>query len=109
MRFYYENSSGDNGVFSEKDLIKAIYSVWNIEGTLYKIPLKTTLRQINDYQGYKILNDVIFSSWDDNELNNELLKEYGYYMIDGEVEREIRKIEDNSLVEYDWSEVRDLI
>ena len=35
MKFLYENNVGDSGYFSEKDIIKAIYTAWNIEAALY--------------------------------------------------------------------------
>ena len=35
MRFYYENNIGYSGYFSENDLVKAIYTAWNIEANLY--------------------------------------------------------------------------
>lgn len=108
MRFYYENSNGNYGVFSEKDLIKAIYTAWNIEATLYIIPPKTTLREIEAYQGYKNCK-LVFSPWDDNEMNNDLLEEYGYYVVDGEEEREIRRLDNNDMVWYDWKDVRSLV
>lgn len=28
MKFYYENNLGDSGYFTEKDLVKAIYTAW---------------------------------------------------------------------------------
>lgn len=100
MRFYYENSCGDTGHFSEKDIIKAIYTAWNIEAYLY---IATPMDK--DKEDIKL----IFAPWEDNEVNNEWLKEYGYYMIDGEIEREIRKIDTNEIIKYDWSEVKQLV
>ncbi|WP_279286572.1 hypothetical protein [Clostridium botulinum] len=35
MEFYYENSMGDHGTFSENNLVKAIYIAWNVEADLY--------------------------------------------------------------------------
>ncbi|APQ78671.1 hypothetical protein [Clostridium botulinum] len=35
MEFYYENSMGDHGTFSENNLVKAIYTAWNVEAGLY--------------------------------------------------------------------------
>jgi hypothetical protein len=42
-------------------------------------------------------------------MDTFILKEYGYYMMDGEKEREIHRTSDNSIVKYDWSEVVQLI
>lgn len=90
MKFYYENCMGDSGHFQENDLIKAIYSAWNIDAHLYLID--------NEWK-------LVFAPWESNEINSELLEEYGYYMVDGEKYREIRSIDTNQVVHYDWSEV----
>lgn len=107
MKFYYENSMGDLGLFKEKDLIKAIYTAWNIEANLYLIN--------KDYKG-KITTDnvrsvskLVFAPWESNEFNSGLLKDYGYKMADGEKEREIIELKTGAVVKYDWSEVRQLI
>ena len=105
MKFYYENSIGDNGFFSEKDLIKAIYSAWNIEADLYLI-IDKNVKKVKDIE-HKQLKSLFFP-FEDNEINSKYLKEYGYYMIDGEEEREIRDIKTNEIVKYDWSEVKQL-
>ena len=95
MKFYYENYMGNAGYFCERNLIKAIYTAWNIDADLYLI---------EDNK-----NNMVFAPNEDNELNSELLKEYGYYMTDGLEEREIRKIGTDKLVRYDWSEVKQLV
>jgi hypothetical protein len=96
MKFYYENSMGDRGAFVEKDIIKAIYTSWNIEANLYLV------NGFND----KVL---IFAPWEGNELNSDLLKEYGYYMEDDKEERVIKELSTGRIVKYDWSEVKQLI
>ena len=95
MEFYYENCMGDKGCFEEDDLIKAIYTAWNIEADLY-------LFANGDWQ-------IIFSPHDDNEYNSQLLEFYGYKMVDGEKEREIIEIKTGKIVKYDWSEVKQLV
>lgn len=35
MEFYYENSMENHGTFSENNLVKAIYTAWNVEADLY--------------------------------------------------------------------------
>lgn len=35
MKFYYDNIMGDYGTFKENDIVKAIYTAWNIEADLY--------------------------------------------------------------------------
>lgn len=98
MKFYYENCMGDYGFFSEKDLIKAIYTAWNIEAELWLVSDVKT----NNHK-------LVFSPSEDNEFNSELLHEYGYYMADGQKYREIRRLKDNKVVKYDWSEVKQLV
>lgn len=107
MRFYYENSYGDNGYFSEKDLIKAIYTAWNIDAELWL--LNDGIKKLDKHQ--RVINQakIVFAPLDDNELNSDLLKEYGYYMIDGDEVREIRKINTGEIVKYDWAEIKQLI
>lgn len=109
MKFYYENGMGDIGFFSEKNLIKAIYTAWNIEADLYLV-LDKNIKKIKDIK-FPRRNQLklIFAPLDGNELNSDLLKEYGYYMIDGEEEREIKNIRTNEIAKFDWSEVKQLI
>lgn len=95
MKFYYENCMGDTGRFSEKDLVKAIYTAWNIEADLY-------LFTEGNWQ-------IIFSPHDGNEFNTQLLKPYGYKMVDGEKEREIIDLKTGNIIKYDWSEVKQLV
>ena len=107
MRFYYENGMGDSGYFSESKLIKAIYTAWNIEADLWL--LNEGVKKLKPHESVYDQGKIVFASCEGNEFNSDVLKEYGYYMIDGEEEREIRKISDNSIVKYDWSEVRQLV
>lgn len=95
MRFYYENALGDKGYFQEKELVKTIYTVWNIDADLY-------IWKDNIWQ-------IIFSPLDGNELNSDLLEAYGYKMMDGETKREIVEIKTGKVIRYDWSEVKPLI
>lgn len=94
MKFYYENTMGDTGIFSETDLIRAIYAAWNIEASLYILG-----------SGVKKL---IFAPWESNEFNSDLLKEYGYYMDDGDHVREIKDTKSGQVIKYEWSEVKQL-
>ncbi|BAO04736.1 uncharacterized protein CBO05P1_017 [Clostridium botulinum B str. Osaka05] len=95
MEFYYENSMGEHGTFSEKDLVKAIYTAWNIEADLY-------LYINEDWQ-------IIFEPWESNEYNSNLLKSYGYKMIDKDKHREIVEIKTGKIIRYDWTEVKQLV
>ncbi|MCK9309982.1 MAG: hypothetical protein M0P99_06895 [Candidatus Cloacimonetes bacterium] len=106
MRFYYENSLGDNGYFSEKDLVKAIYTVWNIEANLYL--LDDGIKKI-DWKSFNQQAKLIFAPYEENEFNTEILEEYGYKMEDVGKEREIIDIKTGEVVKYDWSEVKQLI
>lgn len=90
MKFYYDNIMGDYGTFKENDIVKAIYTAWNIEADLY------------------LDDELIFAPREDNEFNSEILKPYGYKMIDGEEYREIVEIKTGKIISYDWSEVKQL-
>lgn len=94
MKFFYENDCGDRGTFTEANLVKAIYTAWNIEADLYSWV-------DGDWQ-------IIFCPTESNDFNCELLESYGYKMIDGEKYREIIDIKTNAIIRYDWSEVRQL-
>ena len=107
MRFYYQNGMGDSGYFSEKDLIKAIYIAWNIEAELYL--LDDGLKKIDFYKSLLEQSKIIFSPFDDNQLNSEILKEFGYKMEDREEYREIIDIKTGEVVKYNWSEVKKLV
>ena len=91
MEFYYENAMGDNGTFKENNIVKAIYTAWNVEADLY------------------LDNQLIFAPKEDNEFNSELLYPYSYKMIDAEEYREIVEITTGKTVKYDWSEVKQLV
>jgi len=110
MRFYYQNSMGDSGYFSEKDLVKAIYTAWNIEAELYL--LKDGLNKIDwksEESPFFGQSKIVFSPFDDNEFNSEILKEFGYKMEDKDDSREIVDIKTNKAVGYGWKEVIQLI
>jgi hypothetical protein len=107
MRFYYENIMGDNGYFSEKDLIKAIYTAWNIEADLYL--LNDVIKKIDFNKSFFNQAKLVFSPYEGNEFNTEILEKYGYKMEDVGEEREIIDIKTNKIVKYDWSEVKQLI
>lgn len=106
MKFYYENTVGDRGVFSEDNIVKAIYTAWNIEANLYLIN--------SDIEKFNVDNlckqfKLIFAPYEENELNSELLEEFGYYMEDIGDYREIKEIKTGKIIKYDWSEVKQLI
>lgn len=107
MRFFYENSLGDSGYFSEKDLVKAIYTAWNIEADLYL--LNEGIKKLNPNELISKQAKLVFAPMEDNELNSELLKEFGYRMEDGEKYREIIDIITGKIVKYDWDEIIQLI
>ena len=97
MKFYYENNIGDSGYFIEDNLVKAIYASWNIEANLYLLD-----EEINQAK-------LVFAPYETNEFNSDILKEYGYKMIDREEEREIVDIKTGNIVRYDWDDVIDLV
>lgn len=105
IRFYYKNCMGDSGHFTDRrdNIVHAIYSAWNIEAYLY---VAETCKE----DKRKETITMIFSPQEDNEVNNELLKPYGLYMVDGEKYRELHWINDGSLARNpdDWSGLRQL-
>ncbi len=110
MRFYYQNGMGDSGYFSEDNLVKAIYTAWNIEAELYL--LNKGLRKIDwnsKENPFTKQSKIVFSSMDGNEFNSDVLKEFGYRMEDGEELRDIVDIKTGKIIRYDWSEVKQLI
>ena len=107
MRFYYQNGMGDTGCFSEDNLIRAIYSSWNIESELYL--LNKGVKKINWNEKLLDQAKIIFSPMDDNELNSELLEEYGYKMEDREEYREIIDIKTGEIVKYEWNDIVQLV
>jgi hypothetical protein len=109
MKFYYENCMGDSGVFTEKDLVKAIYTAWNIEACLYLVNPDVKKLYKDDYKEFNKQTKIVFSPHDDNEFNSDILKEFGYRMEDGEHYREIIDIKTGKIVKYDWAEVEQLI
>lgn len=107
MKFYYENNLGDSGYFTEKDLVKAIYTAWNIEANLFL--LKENVKKINWFSPLSESAKLIFAPYEENDFNSELLEEFGYKMEDGDLYREIIEIKTGKIVRYDWSEVEQLI
>lgn len=107
MRFYYYNNMGDEGYFSEKDLVKAIYTAWNIEADLFL--LKDGIKKIDANKSFYKQAQIVFAPYDDNEFNSDILKEFGYKIEDGETYREIIEIKTGKIIKYDWSEVKQLI
>lgn len=104
MKFYYENNMGDSGYFSEKDLIKAVYTAWNIEADLWL--LNDGVKKLNKYGYPGDQAKLVFTSMDGHEMNSDLLQEFGYYMTE---DCEIKRISDDVEVKYDWSEVKQLV
>lgn len=105
MKFYYINNMGDEGVFQESNLVKAIYTAWNIEAELWLLNDDVKKLKLNEvFQHGKL----IFSPHDDNKFNSEILEEYGYKMIDGDKYREIVNVNTGQIERYDWSEVKQL-
>lgn len=95
MKFYYANNIGDSGMFKEKDLVKAIHMAWNIEADLYLLEKDNKKR-------------LIFSPFEDNDFNSELLQDYGYYVVDGKKYREIKEASSNKTIHYKWEDIIDL-
>ena len=56
-------------------------SAWNIEAELSIV--------VEKIDKYKEQCKLIFDPYEDNEVNNEWLKEYGIYIKDGEEYREL--------------------
>jgi hypothetical protein len=98
---------GDSGYFSEKNLVKAIYTAWNIEAELYL--LNDRFKKINWFETFLKQCKLIFSSMDDNKFNSDILKEFGYRMEDGKEFREIIEIKTGKVVKYDWKDVKQLV
>jgi len=106
MKFYYDGCCGD-GYFSERNLIKAIYTAWNVDADLWL--LNSGIKKIDKYLLLKDQATLIFVPAEGNEFNSDLLESFGYYMIDGFKWREIRRLDNNKVVKYDWSDVKQLI
>lgn len=101
MKFYYANGIGDEGYFDEDNLVKAIYTAWNIEADLYLL-----------VDGEKEVSDLsrhILAPFEDDEYNSVELENFGYKMQDGEKYREIIEIKTGKVIKYDWSEGKQLI
>lgn len=78
---------GDSGFFTLKksEIVKAIQSAWNIEANLYIVQPGTTKKNLV----YNRMKPVLLP-YEDNEMSNNYLKDFGLYLIDGEVYRELR-------------------
>lgn len=109
MKFYYENYMGDSGYFTEDNLVKAIYTAWNIEADLYLLSKNFNKKKQKYPQQDKDNCTLIFCSVEGNEFNSDILKSFGYRMEDGEESRDIIEISTGKVVKYDWSEVKQLI
>ena len=107
MKFYYENCMGDNGYFTENNLVKAIYTAWNIEANLYL--LNENIKKIDFTKPMIKQAKIVFSPMEENEFNSDILKEFGYCMCDGEKYREIIDIKTGKTIRYEWSEVKQLV
>ena len=64
-------------------------SAWNIEAELSVV--------IEKIDKHREKCQLIFAPHEDNEVNNELLKEFGLYLKDGEEYRELHYIKDDRL------------
>ena len=107
MRFYYQNGMGDSGYFSKNNLIRALFSAWNIESELYL--LNKGIKKINWNEKLSDQAKIIFSPMDDNEFNSDVLRDYGYKMEDREEERKIIDIKTGEIVKYELSDVIQLV
>jgi hypothetical protein len=95
MKFYYVNTVGKCGEFEEKDLVKAIYTAWNIKADLYSME--------------KEYPQLLFAPSESNEFNSELLKQTGYYMEDEDKCRVIKDMRTHEIRKYAWDEVLQLV
>lgn len=64
-------------------------SAWNIEAEL-----SIVVEKIDEHREKC---QLIFAPYEDNEVNNEFLKEFGLYLKDGEKYRELYYIKDDRL------------
>ena len=71
------------------DIPRAIMSAWNIEAELSIV--------VEKIDKHREKCQLIFAPYEDNEVNNEFLKEFGLYLKDGEKYRELHYIKDDSL------------
>jgi hypothetical protein len=95
MKFKYVNTVGGCGEFEEKDIVKAIYTAWNIEADLYSME--------------KDQPQLLFAPLESNEFNSELLKQTGYYMEDEDKYRVIKVMRTHEIKMYAWDEVLQLV
>jgi len=96
MRFYYDNYLVNKGWFETDNIIKAIYSAWNIETNLY-------LKDINN--NFKL----IFSPLEDNDFNSNLLNEFGFYVKDIGNHREIVELKTDIVQKFNLDDTIGLI
>ena len=64
-------------------------SAWNIEAELSIV--------VEKIDKHREKCQLIFAPYEDNEVNNELLKEFGLYLKDGEKYRELHYTKDDRL------------
>lgn len=109
MRFYYENNMGDSGFFTLKksEIIKAIQSAWNIEANLYIVPSGTNNRNLLNHLIHRNMIPVLLPD-EENDVNNDYLKEFGIYLVDGEEYRELHYITSGELA-IDPSDYSDIL
>lgn len=87
MKFYMQNCVGDTAHFDSENMVDAIHTAWNIEAELYLV--------CN-------VNWLVFSPFDDNEFNNELLEEYGLRIIDHGGYRKVQNIATGEIYDAPW-------
>lgn len=100
MRFFYQNGMGNSGYFSDKNLVKAIYTAWNIEADLYL--LNDGIKKLNDNIRMNAQCKCIFAPLEGNEINSDLLLEFGYKVADGDKEVEIIEIKTGKVIKCGW-------
>lgn len=78
--------SGEFVVIPTNDIVAAIYYAWNYEFNVYCVATET----------------LIFSGQEDNDLNSELLEEYGLRVVDGDWFRYLQNIETGEIYKSEW-------
>lgn len=101
MRYYIEGN-GYYLLFSDKSLLRALFSAWNYEANLWIVPPKTTMRQV-DNEFTSLDTNWIFSPGD---IHCNGLEEYGYRITTDEEADELYKGE-NKLIEIKTGEILD--
>ena len=87
------DSYGGYSEFKEDNIVKAIWNAWNYESELYIVD--------------KNEKRLLFAPLESNEFNNNLLKDYGYRIIDGKKYRELVNCK-NEVEECEWEKCLDL-